>query len=101
MHPTVKPVALVADAIKDVSKRKGIVLDPFGGSGTTIIAAEKTGRRACAIELDPKFVDVAVRRWERYTNRSEVLDGTGQTFEDVEAEGTAANDSAVATEEVA
>jgi hypothetical protein len=54
MHPTVKPVLLVADAIKDVSKRKGIVLDPFCGSGTTIIAAEKTGRRARAIELDTK-----------------------------------------------
>jgi DNA modification methylase len=101
MHPTVKPVLLVADAIKDVSKRKGLVLDPFGGSGTTIIAAEKTGRRARAIELDPKYVDVAVRRWERYTGRSAVLDGTGQTFEDVEAARTAANDSAVAREEVA
>jgi DNA modification methylase len=101
MHPTVKPVALVADAIRDVSKRKGIVLDPFCGSGTTIIAAEKTGRRARAIELEPKFVDVAVRRWERYTGRSAVLDGTGQTLEDVEAARTAANDSAAATEEVA
>ena len=66
---------LVADAIKDVSKRKAIVLDPFGGSGTTIIAAEKTGRRARAIELDPKYVDVAVRRWERYTGKTAVLDG--------------------------
>jgi DNA modification methylase len=100
MHPTVKPVLLVADAIKDVSKRKGIVLDPFGGSGTTIIAAEKTGRRARAIELDPKYVDVAVRRWERYTGKSAVLDATGQTFEDVEAARTAANDSAVARKEV-
>src|SRR3954464_9358644 len=96
MHPTVKPVGLVADAIKDVSKRKGIVLDPFGGSGTTIIAAEKTGRRARAIELDPKYVDVAVRRWERYTGRAAVLGGTGQTLEDGEAARTAANDSAVA-----
>jgi DNA modification methylase len=101
MHPIVKSVLLVADAIKDVSKRKGIVIDPFGGSGTTIIAAEKTGRRARAIELAPKYVDVAVRRWERYTGRSAVLDGTGQTFEDVEATRAAANDSAVATEEVA
>ena len=101
MHPTVKPVALVADAIKDVSKRKGIVLDPFCGSGTTIIAAEKTGRRARAIELEPKFVDVAMRHWERYTGRSAVLDGTGQTFEDVEVARMAANDSAIATEEVA
>ena len=92
---------VVADAIRDVTKRKGIVLDPFGGSGTTIIAAEKTGRRARAIELEPKFVDVAVRRWERYTGKATVLDGTGQTFEDLDAERTAANDSAVAGKEVA
>ena len=93
------PVLLVANAINDVCNRKAIV--PFGGSGTTIMAAEKTGRRVRAIELDPKYVDVAVRRWERYTGRSAVLDGTGQTLEDVEAARTAANDSAVATEEVA
>src|SRR3954451_12011365 len=97
----VKPMALVADAIRDVSKRKGIVLDPFGGSGTTIIAAEKTGPRARAIELAPQYVDVAVRRWERYSGKTAVLEGTGQPFEDVEAARMAANDSAVATEEVA
>jgi DNA modification methylase len=85
MHPTVKPVALVEDAFKDVSKRKGIALDPFCGSGTTIIAAEKTGRRARAVELEPKFVDVAVRRWERYTGKTAVLEAIGQTFDDVEA----------------
>ena len=62
MHPTVKPVALIADAIKDCSKRRGIVLDPFVGAGTTIIAAEKTGRRAYAMELDPRYVDTAIRR---------------------------------------
>ena len=101
IHSTVKPVALVADAIKDVSKRKAVVLNLFGGSGTTIIAAEKTGRRARAIELAPKYVDVAVRRWERYTGKTAVLDGTGQTFEDVEVARMAANDSAMATEEVA
>src|SRR3954454_20826098 len=84
---------VVADSI--------IVLDPFGGSGTTIIAAEKTGRRARAIELAPKYVDVAVRRWERYSGKTAVLEGTGQTFEDVEVARMAANDSAVATEEVA
>jgi DNA modification methylase len=99
MHPTVKPVLLVADAIKDVSK--AIVLDPFGGSGTTIIAAEKTGRRARAIELDPKYVDVAVRRWERYTGKTAVLKATGETFEDVEAARMAANDSVAAGNEVA
>ncbi len=64
MHPTVKPVALVADAIKDCSRRNGLVLDPFAGSGTVLIAAERTGRRARALEIDPHYVDVAVRRWE-------------------------------------
>ena len=63
MHPTVKPVALVADAILDCSKRKGLVLDAFGGSGTTLVAAERTGRRGAAIEIDPHYCDVIVRRW--------------------------------------
>jgi DNA modification methylase len=67
MHPTVKPVALVSDAILDCSSRGGIALDCFAGSGTTIIAAEKTGRRAFALELDPRYVDCAVRRWQDYT----------------------------------
>ena len=67
LHPTVKPVALVADLIRDCSRRNGIILDPFGGSGTTILAAERTGRAARVIELDPLYVDVAVRRWERIT----------------------------------
>jgi DNA modification methylase len=84
MHPTVKPVALVADAIKDVSERNDIVLDPFCGSGTTLIAAEKTGRRARVIELDPAYCDVIVRRFERFTGKKAVLAATGQTFEEVE-----------------
>ena len=67
LHPTVKPVALVADAILDASERGEIVLDPFLGSGTTIIAAEKTGRRGYGIELDPRYVDTAIRRWQRLT----------------------------------
>ncbi len=67
MHPTVKPVLLVADAIKDCSKRRGIILDPFGGSGTTLIAAEKTGRHARLIELDPHYCDVTIKRWEKLT----------------------------------
>ena len=62
LHPTVKPVALVADAIKDCSKRNGIVLDCFAGSGTTVIAAEKTGRRGYAMEIDPRYVDTDIRR---------------------------------------
>ena len=69
MHPTVKPVALVADAIQDCSKRRGIVLDGFLGSGTTLFAAEQTGRRGYGIELDPRYVDVAIRRWQRDDRR--------------------------------
>lgn len=83
MHPTVKPVALVADAIRDCSKRDGIVLDPFVGSGTTIIAAEKTGRRAFAMELDPRYVDVAIRRWQALTGDVARHAETGQTFDEL------------------
>jgi DNA modification methylase len=84
MHPTVKPVALVADAIKDCSRRGGLVLDPFCGSGTILIAAERTGRKARALEIDPSYVDVAVRRWQAYTGKSAVLSGSGETFETIE-----------------
>ncbi len=73
MHPTVKPVALVADAIRDCSKRNGLILDPFLGSGTTVIAAEITGRRAAGLELDPRYVDCAIRRWQRVTGEAAVL----------------------------
>jgi len=83
MHPTVKPVALVADAIKDCSRRNGLVLDPFAGSGTVLIAAERTGRRARALEIDPHYADVAVRRWETYTGKAATLAATGSTFEDI------------------
>ena len=83
MHPTVKPVAMVTDAIKDCSKRGGIILDPFCGSGTILIAAEKIGRRARAIELDPKYVDVAIRRWEQYTGKTALLALWGDTFDAV------------------
>jgi DNA modification methylase len=83
MHPTVKPVALVADAIKDCSRRNAIVLDSFMGSGTTIIAAEKTGRRARGIELDPGYVDTAVRRWQVYTGATATHAESGETFDDV------------------
>ena len=85
MHPTVKPVALIADAMRDCSRRGDIVLDPFMGSGTTIVAAERVGRRAYGLEIDPLYVDVAVRRWQAYTRRDAVLKGTGQTFEEVAA----------------
>jgi DNA modification methylase len=72
VHPTAKPVALVADAIRDCSHRNGIILDSFGGSGTTLIAAEKTGRRARLIELDPRYVDVTIRRWQNVTGGTAV-----------------------------
>jgi hypothetical protein len=83
VHPTVKPSALVSDAIKDCSKRGGLVLDPFCGSGTILIAAERTGRKARAIEIDPVYVDVAVRRWQTYTGKSAVLLTSGEEFETV------------------
>jgi DNA modification methylase len=83
MHPTVKPVALVVDAIKDCSNRNGIVLDPFAGSGTVLIAAERTGRKARALEIDPHYVDVAVSRWQTFTGKAAIHSETGQTFEDV------------------
>jgi DNA modification methylase len=83
MHPTVKPVALVVDAIRDCSKRGGIILDPFLGSGTTIVAAERSGRCARGIELDPAYVDVAIQRWQAYTGKAATLAATGQTFEDI------------------
>jgi DNA modification methylase len=84
MHPTVKPVALVADAIKDCSRRGGLVLDPFCGSGTILVAAERTGRKARALEIDPAYVDVGVRRWQTYTGKAAVLAASGETFETIE-----------------
>jgi DNA methylase len=69
LHPTAKPVALVADAIRDASHRGGVILDPFGGAGSTLIAAEKTDRKARLIELEPRYVDAAITRWEALTGR--------------------------------
>jgi DNA modification methylase len=86
MHPTVKPVALIADAMRDCSQRGSIVLDAFAGSGTTIMAAEQIGRRAFCIEIDPRYVDVAVRRWQRFTGRDAVLEATGRTFDQTQAD---------------
>jgi DNA modification methylase len=84
LHPTVKPVAMVADAIRDVSRRRSIVLDCFSGSGTTLIAAHKTGRRARLIELDPLYVDRSIRRWQDYAKDDAILISTGQTFAEVQ-----------------
>jgi DNA modification methylase len=80
LHPTVKPVGLVADAIRDCSDRHGILLDPFGGAGTSLIAAERTGRRARLIEIDPRYVDITVRRWQRLTGGTAVHATTGEPF---------------------
>lgn len=82
-HPTSKPVAMIADAMRDCSRRGNIVLDPFLGSGTTVMAAEKVGRRGFGLELDPLYVDATIRRWQAYTKRDAVLKATGQTFDEV------------------
>jgi DNA modification methylase len=83
LHPTVKPAALTADAIKDCGLRGDIVLDPFGGSGTTLIAAQKSGRKARLIEYDPAYCDVILRRFEAATGDRATLAENGQSFEDV------------------
>jgi len=83
MHPTVKPAALIADAIRDCSRRGEIVLDGFGGSGSTLIAAEKTGRSARLVEYDPIYCDTIVRRWEMLTGKRATLAASGARFEDV------------------
>ncbi len=85
MHPTVKPVALVADAILDASNRGDIVLDPFSGSGTTLIAAEKAGRRGAAMEFEPHYVDTAIRRWQSLTGDHAIHAENGLAFDDLEA----------------
>jgi DNA modification methylase len=85
-HPTVKPLAMVIDAVKDCSRRRGIVLDPFAGSGTTLLAAERTGRVGRAIELDPHYVDVAICRWQALTGQSAIHLGSGRTYDALAAQ---------------
>jgi DNA modification methylase len=86
-HPTVKPTLLVADAIRDCSRRGEIVLDCFMGSGTTILAAERIGRRAYGMEIDALYVDLAIQRWQSFTGRDATLAATGQTFDEVMGQG--------------
>ncbi len=93
VHPTVKPIRMVADAILDVTSRGDIVLDPFCGSGTTILAAERTGRRGYGIELDPIYVDLTIRRWQAMTRQVATL-ADGKTFAQVEAERAAVTEPA-------
>jgi DNA modification methylase len=91
-HPTVKPVALVSDAMLDCTRRGDIVIDLFCGSGTAVLAAERVGRRAYCMEIDPLYVDTAVRRWQALTRKDAILAGTSSTFE--EAEGNRKADCA-------
>ncbi|TDK28892.1 site-specific DNA-methyltransferase, partial [Rhizobium deserti] len=104
MHPTVKPVALIADAIRDCSKRGDTVLDVFGGSGSTLIAAEQCGRAARLLELDPLYCDTIIRRFERVTGEPARLEGNGSTFQQISGErlsdsvnGRQEDDAATAT----
>jgi DNA modification methylase len=85
MHPTVKPVALVADAIRDCSRRGDIVLDSFGGSGTTLIACERTHRKGRLIELDPIYCDQIVRRWQKLTGKAALHGSTDQPFDNAKS----------------
>ena len=83
LHPTVKPVAMIADAIRDASRRGDVVLDPFGGSGSTLNAADRTQRKARLIEYEPGYCDVTIERWQGRKGRQAVLAETGETFNDV------------------
>jgi DNA modification methylase len=94
LHPTVKPVALVADAIMDCSSRGERVLDPFLGSGTTVIAAERTGRVCHGMELDPIYVDTAVRRWQEFTGKTAIHAANGKSFAEMEEESNEEADQA-------
>jgi DNA modification methylase len=85
LHPTVKPIALVADALLDSTNLDDIVLDPYLGSGTTMLAAERTGRRCRGIELDPLYVDTAILRWESLTGH-QARRASGETFAEIKAE---------------
>jgi DNA modification methylase len=86
LHPTMKPVELVERALRNSSKSRDTVLDPFGGSGTTLIACERTGRQARLIELEPKYCDVVIRRWQEHVAREATLDGDGRSFREIAGE---------------
>jgi hypothetical protein len=86
LHPTMKPVELIERAIHNSSRKGDLVLDPFGGSGSTLIACERTGRRARMLELDPVYVDVMVRRWQECTGKEATLEGDGRSFRELCAE---------------
>ena len=101
MHPTVKPVALVRDAILNCSLRGGLVLDPFCGSGSTLVAAEQSGRRGFGIEIDPAYCDVILRRLTDTFGLIPRLGDDGPVFKEVEADRVSESVNAVAEQEVA
>jgi len=86
-----KPVELVERAIHNSSKSRDIVLDPFGGSGTTLIACEKAGRSAGLVEMDPKYVDVIVKRWQEFSGHAATLEGDGRSFDEISGDRSAAS----------
>ena len=86
LHPTMKPTELVERAISNSSRPGNVVLDPFGGAGSTMVACENLGRQACLVEIDPRYVDCTIRRWQRYTNRRAYLVGEGKSFGETESE---------------
>ena len=88
LHPTMKPVELIERAIRNSSQGVELVLDPFGGSGSTLIACEKTGRKARLLEIDPVYVDVAVRRWQQFTDKQATRAGDSRTFDEIADGGT-------------
>jgi DNA modification methylase len=90
LHPTMKPVSLVERAIRNSSKSRDIVLDPFVGSGSTLIACEKTGRQARLIELDPKYVDTIILRWQEFSGGTATLDDDGRMYDEIAAGRAAA-----------
>jgi DNA modification methylase len=85
-HPTQKPVELMRKPIRNHTTPGQIVYEPFCGSGTTLIAAEQVGRICCAVELDAKYVDVIIRRWQGFTGKQATLDGDGRTFDEIAEE---------------
>lgn len=96
-HPMTKPVELIERAITNSSKKNDIVVDLFAGSGSTLIACERTGRKARTMELDPRYCDVIVQRWQDLTGKQAVLEETGETFQSLQTQRTPANDNAEAT----
>ena len=86
LHPTMKPVELIGRALRNSSRPGDVVLDPFGGAGSTLVSCENLGRKARLIEIDPRYVDVSVRRWQDYTGSKAFLDGDGRSFAEIATE---------------